>query len=229
MREMKKRYEKLLKKTKKDVISKSIPKYRTPTGRPLLLGDIDQMVQSYIKAVRARGGHISYLLAEATAKEALIERHPEMNLGHIHIEDTTWARSLFQRMGFRKRRGTTAKVPIPNEVKKEIELTFLHEVVNTIEGHNIPSLIINLDLTPTKFVPGSNSTLAKTGSTNVPIIGMSDKRMITATFAISLNGTFLPMQLIYGGKTKQSLPRGVRFPDSFSLSVNEKHYSIEKF
>ena len=45
-----------------------------------------------------------------------------MNLGHIHIEDTTSARSLFQRMGFRKRRGTTAKVPIPDEVKKEIEL-----------------------------------------------------------------------------------------------------------
>ena len=57
---------------------------------------------------------------------------------------------------------------------------------------------------------------------------MSDKCMITATFAITLNGTFLPMQLIYGGKTKQSLPPGVRFPDSFSLNVNEKHYSNEK-
>ena len=57
---------------------------------------------------------------------------------------------------------------------------------------------------------------------------MSDNRMISATFAITLNSTFLPMQLIYGGKPKQSLPRGVRFPDSFSLSVNEKHYSNKK-
>ena len=32
------------------------------------------------------------------------------------------------------------------------------------------------------------------------------------------------MQLIYGGKTVQSLPR-FQFPNSFSLSVNEKHYS----
>ena len=32
------------------------------------------------------------------------------------------------------------------------------------------------------------------------------------------------MQLIYGGKTNQSLPR-FKFPDTFSLSVNEKHYS----
>ena len=36
------------------------------------------------------------------------------------------------------------------------------------------------------------------------------------------------MQLIYGGKTEQSLPRGVRFPNNFSLSVNQKHYSNEK-
>ena len=52
--------------------------------------------------------------------------------------------------------------------------------------------------------------------------------MITATFAIILDGIFLPMQLIYGGKTEQSLRRGVRFPRTFSLSVNEKHYSNEK-
>ena len=32
------------------------------------------------------------------------------------------------------------------------------------------------------------------------------------------------MQLIYGGKTKQSLPR-FKFPDRFSLSCNPKHFS----
>ena len=35
------------------------------------------------------------------------------------------------------------------------------------------------------------------------------------------------MQLIYGGKTSKSLPRA-KFPESFCLSVNEKHYSNEK-
>ena len=32
------------------------------------------------------------------------------------------------------------------------------------------------------------------------------------------------MQLIYGGKTTQSLPR-YEFPAEFSLSLNQKHYS----
>ena len=36
-----------------------------------------------------------------------------------------------------------------------------------------------------------------------------------------------PWQLIYGGKTKQSLPR-FKFPDSFSLSVNPTHCSNEE-
>ena len=32
------------------------------------------------------------------------------------------------------------------------------------------------------------------------------------------------MQLIYGGKTKRNLPK-VKYSDSFSLRVNEKHFS----
>ena len=34
----------------------------------------------------------------------------------------------------------------------------------------------------------------------------------------------MPIQLIYGGKTRKSLPK-YRFPTSFSLSVNPTHYS----
>ena len=42
-----------------------------------------------------------------------------------------------------------------------------------------------------------------------------------------MSGKFLGMQLIYGDKTNQSLPR-YQFPKVFSLSVNLKHYSNEK-
>ena len=54
----------------------------------------------------------------------------------------------------------------------------------------------------------------------------SDKRSITATSAVSFDGTFLPMQLIYGGKTTQSLPK-FKFSSSFSLDVNPTHYCNE--
>ena len=69
----------------------------------------------------------------------------------------------------------------------------------------------------------SRHTMTMKGSTDVEIVGSGDKRAITATFIISLSGTFLPMQLIYAGKTPRSIPR-VDFP-SFSLSANPKHLS----
>ena len=69
--------------------------------------------------------------------------------------------------------------------------------------------------------------MAAKGSKNVPIKGSTDKRMIRATFTITLDRHFLPMQLIYASKTKKCLPRA-HFPSSFSLSLNPKHYSNEE-
>ena len=91
--------------------------------------------------------------------------------------------------------------------------------------HQIPNcMILNLDQTPSKFVLSSNTTLAPRGTKSIPVTGSSDKRAITATFTISHDGDFLPMQLIYQGTTVQSLPR-FDFPNSFSLSMNPKHFS----
>ena len=42
-----------------------------------------------------------------------------------------------------------------------------------------------------------------------------------------MSNNFLPMQLIYVGKTSRSVPT-VTFPRSFSISVDPTHYSNEK-
>jgi len=42
-----------------------------------------------------------------------------------------------------------------------------------------------------------------------------------------MDGKFLPMQIIYGGKTKKSIPK-IDFPDSFHVTANPKHYSNEE-
>ena len=69
--------------------------------------------------------------------------------------------------------------------------------------------------------------MAAKGSKNVPIKGSTDKHVITATFTITLDKLFLPMQLIYAGKTKKCLQR-VQFASSSSLSFSRKHYSNEE-
>ena len=131
-------------------------------------------------------------------------------------------------MGFKRRATTTAKLPISEGAKEELKILFLTDIVTCKEKYNVPeSLILNLDQTPSKLIKTSRYTFAKGGSKDIPLAGSSDKRTITATFVISLSGNFLPIQLIYGGKTDRSIPR-VKFPPSFSLSANPKHYSYTK-
>ena len=98
---------------------------------------------------------------------------------------------------------TTGKVEIPECARKEAELLYLHNVFTIVEKYEIPhSLIMNLDQTLLKYIAAMNHTMAKQISKSVSIAGSLDKRSITGTFTITLNGHFLPMQLIYGGKTK---------------------------
>jgi hypothetical protein len=66
---------------------------------------------------------------------------------------------------------------------------------------DIPNdLVLNWDHTGIKYVPVGNWTRAKEGSKRVDIVGMDDKRQITAVFGCTMEGEFLPPQIIYGGK-----------------------------
>ena len=90
--------------------------------------------------------------------------------------------------------------------------------------HDVPApLVINLDETPLSYVSPSKYTFSFKGTQNVPIKGVDDKRQMTATSVVSLTGKFLPIQLIYKGKTERSLPK-FKFPSTFSLSYAENNW-----
>ena len=92
-------------------------------------------------------------------------------------------------MGFLRQMATTGKVPISEEVREEVKMTHFHSIVTTIESKKIPkSLVIDLDQNPSKYVPRCNKTLAPKGVKNVSVPGSIDKRTITATFSITMDG-----------------------------------------
>ena len=185
-----------------------------------LLGNkIDPLVRKYLKASRYKGGVVNTMVAIVTTK-ALTKRYPLLEKDHLELEKY-WAQSLLHRTK------TTAKVKIPVGAKKKPELKFLHQITNNVVKHQLPaSLIINFHQTPSKCVQVLSTIMDQKGESSVPIADISDKRNVTATFSITLDKKFLPMQLIYQVKTSQSLPK-VKFMDGFSLSVNERHYSNE--
>ena len=124
-----------------------------------------------------------------------------------------------------QRKSSVLNVGDPELAKKEAGLILHHQIVDLIEKYQIPpSMVINIDQTPLKYAQVTNQTLVTKGSKHVAITGRSYRQAIPVTFGVTYENGFLPMQLIYGGKTVQSIPR-FKFPESFSLSRNPKHYS----
>ena len=69
--------------------------------------------------------------------------------------------------------------------------------------------------------------MTPSGSKMVKVARLGDKRQITATFGESLDGTFLPMQLLYQGKMNCSHPKFV-FRDGFDLFHSPNHWANEE-
>uniref|UniRef100_A0A1X7TX50 DDE-1 domain-containing protein n=1 Tax=Amphimedon queenslandica TaxID=400682 RepID=A0A1X7TX50_AMPQE len=87
-------------------------------------------------------------------------------------------------------------------------------------------LVINWDHMGINYIPVSNLTMAE-GVHRVKIVGLGNKRQLTVVFACSLNGDFLPPQVIYAGKTPRCLP-SVSFPKSWHVTFTENHWANER-
>ena len=150
--------------------------------------------------------------------------------GHIALTES-WARGVLKSMKWSKRKGATGKIEPIKQFLLEEELTFQRRIASIIGEHGIPKeRILNLNQTPLPYVSRGKYTFNSKYSKRVHIKGIDDNRQITATFTVSVTGKFLPIQLIYEGKTPRCLPRFV-FPavliSPFLITIAEK--SIELF
>lgn len=130
------------------------------------------------------------------------------------------------KLNFVKRKATTkSKLTVENfELKKQ---QFLIDIKAVVEMEDIPTaMIINWDQTGINYVPVSQWTMAQKGSKRVEVVGLTDKRQITAVFGASLTGDFLPVQVIYQGKTRKCLP-AVDFPPKWHVTATPNHWSNE--
>lgn len=64
------------------------------------------------------------------------------------------------------------------------------------------------------------------GSKRVEVVAKDDKRQITAIFAGSMAGDFLPIQLVYQGKTTRCLPT-VKFSSDWHTTYSPSHWCNE--
>ena len=195
-------------------------------GRPLSLPtELDAKLRRFIICLREAGSNINRHVIHGVLM-GLIKSDLSKYGSCLDFNVTRgWINYLYKRTNMVRRMVTTSRPKITPSIWEETRFIFLEEVAQAVSCHDIPDeLIINVDQTPSKFVPTDNVTMAVRGTKHIPRTGGDDKRGITVTLSETLNGAMLPFQLIYKGKTARSLP-SVPFPEGFSLSYNESHWS----
>ena len=101
------------------------------------------------------------------------------------------------------------------------------EIKNIVAMDEIShELIISFDQTALSNVPATPWTMEKEGVKRIEVVSKDDKRQITAVFCGSMTGEFLPPQLIYEGKTSQSLPH-YTFPLSWHVTHTDNYWPNE--
>ena len=203
---------------------------RMKTGRPLLLPEkLDDQVQEYIKELRKCGASVSTAVVVATARGIIMNKDANLlysNGGGIKLTDD-WAKSLLSRMGYVKRKACS-KAKVNVEHFEKLKKDFLRDIKSLVTMDEIPpDLIINFDQTGINYVPISSWTMEKEGTKRVEVVAKDDKRQMTAVFAGSLSGDFLPPQLIYEGKTNRCLPC-FQFPATWNITHTANHWSNEE-
>ena len=177
---------------------------RKKTGRPLLIGEeLDAQVQQYVKESRKRGLPINTAVVVA-AGLGIVTAHDanllEENGGKIKLTND-WVKNVLKRMGFVKRKACS-KAKVDPEHFENLKDNFLREIKSVVTIDEIPDeLILNFDQMALNYVPVTPWTMEEEGAKRVEVIAKDDKRQITAVFCGSMTGEFLPLQLIYEGKT----------------------------
>ena len=165
-------------------------------GGPLTLGNFNEKVQQYIRALRKAGTPVNDGLVLAAA-EGIVKATDHTllfeNSGHI-ILSLDWAYSLLRRMGYVKIKATT-KVRTALILKKNL---CCQETIPLTDQERW------WDQTGVNVVPSFQWTQAEKGTTRVEIAGAGDKQQITVTVAGTLRGKLLPFQILYKGKTEQN-------------------------
>ena len=195
-------------------------------GRPLMLGEFDEIVCNHVRKLRLNGGIVNSWIVMSIAR-AVVKYHRKSLLseygGSVHIGKPL-AESILRRLGFSKRKGTKSVKVLPEDFSK-VKSDFLDRVSNAVHKYSInDSMIVNVDETGVNIVPVGNWTMEQEGSKQVKITGLDDKRQITVTLACTASGKLLDPQVIYEGKTPGCHPK-FKFPEGWAITHSENHWA----
>ncbi|KAJ7069135.1 hypothetical protein C8F01DRAFT_963922, partial [Mycena amicta] len=109
-------------------------------------------------------------------------------------------------LGWSCRRAAKAAQKLPTNDEKILDDAFLREAY-IIRDHAIPAALrVNTDQTQVVYQQGAESTWNERGQKQVATTGQEEKRAFTLVPSVAADGTLLPTQAIFAGKTAASCP-----------------------
>jgi hypothetical protein len=114
-----------------------------------------------------------------------------------------WLRHV---LGYSRRKGTQAAQKLPIDWEDQCERAVIRRAFEIKEEDIIAVLMVDSDQTQVLFAPGDKVTWAEKGAKQVAVLGGEEKRAFTVMMTVASDGTLLPLQAIYAGKTPCSCP-----------------------
>ena len=195
-------------------------------GKPALISEeLSTEIKQILSNLRVAGCSVSRKVVISVGNGVLASRCPEKmsrNGGKVNLT-VKWARGILKSMNWVKRRGTTAKRTMNPALYDALAFTWKKKIAEKNFEHKIHNdLILNFDQTALGFTSPAKTTFTEKNAETVPIANLDDKRQITGTLVSNLSGEFLPIQLIYTGKTDLCHPK-VEFTKGFDITHSPNH------
>ena len=172
--------------------------------------EIVKTVKNCLITIRSNGAQMTTVNARGIMIAIILRSAPEILEKMFRDGSTFRASESFMRkwlhdmLHWSPRKGTQAAQKKPNNWEEQCERSFLRKAW-VIKDEDIPKeLLINSDQTQVLFSPGDKISWAETGSKQVPVLGCEEKCAFTVLISVASNGTVLPMQVVYTGKTHRS-------------------------
>ena len=112
-------------------------------GRPPILMDLDNKLLTFLKGIRSRDGVINVHVVRGVTHALLTSNLARTYLNNFDIL-RSWVHSIYKRMGYTVRAGTTSRPLVPYGLYTENRYTFLSSIVETVEQYSIPLANTNL-------------------------------------------------------------------------------------
>lgn len=194
--------------------------------------ELDKKVASLVKGLRAGGSAVTATTLAMCIKTTMLSNAPwnlRENGGPIDPYSRSLRCSFYRRHNLCRRAATSSRKNMSSADVLAKHREFMRSVSRTVKLYSIPdALVINWDETSVPAMPTTAFTMNVKGATSVRITGKDDKRNVTALLAVARDGTVLPAQMLYKGKTVRCHPPHDKFPSSWDIHHTANHWSTAK-